>query len=122
MAAIQIHSCRLYCNTVAPRHSVALFSIDSVRAGTQGWLSSILDLSVNNDDSLSQRICRPCYRKFIAAESFRSTARISYKRKYFGKLFLHSSPKPPPVETKKGLRIQVFPYLIDALTVCYNVD
>ena len=38
---------------------------------------------------------------FIAAESFRSTARISYEGKGFRPLSLHSSPKPPPVVTTR---------------------
>ena len=98
MAATQIHSCRLCC---LPSTQLLFFSIDSVRAGTPGRPSSIVDLPVTADDGLSQYICRPCNRKFTAAESFRSTARMSYERKGFEKLSVHSSPKPPLVETTR---------------------
>ena len=65
-----------------------------------GRLSRIIDLPVTADDGLSQHICRPCNRKFIAAESFRSSAKTSYERKGFHVSVLgspQSSPKVPSV-------------------------
>jgi len=89
---------------VAPNHSVALFSSASKTTDFPGWLSRIIDLPVTANDGLSHYICRPCNRKFVAAESFRSSAKRSYERKGFHvsvSVSLQSSPKVPPVATSR---------------------
>ena len=80
---MQKHSCRLCSNAVAPMVSVALFSRESQRAEIPGRLSRVLDLPITESDGLSKYICRPCKRKFIAAESFRAMARSAYDKRVF---------------------------------------
>ena len=96
-----LRSCRLCSSTVNAKHSVALFSSDS---SFPNQLSSIIDLPVVASDGLSHYICRPCNRKFLAAECFRSTAKTSYEKEGFqvpGLVSPQNSPKRPLDASRK---------------------
>ena len=93
---MQTLSCRFCTNSVAVKHSVAIFSIDSVKSGMLGRLSIVSSLPVAAGDGLSQYMCRSCNRKFIVAECFRSTVRTCYEKRGFqvsAAVSVESSPK-----------------------------
>ena len=49
-----------------------------MRSSLAERLSIIIDVPVSQNDGLSQHICRPCNRKFLAAESLTVLAKDSY--------------------------------------------
>lgn len=51
-----------------------------MRSGLAERLSIVMDVPVSQNDGLSQYICRPCNRKFLAAESLRVLAKASYDK------------------------------------------
>ncbi len=59
----------------------ALFSSDCLSKDLPVRLSALLQLPVSADDGHSPQCCRPCMRKFFAAESFVSMATNSYQKK-----------------------------------------
>ena len=77
MATIKVNVCRFCGNTVLPKLSVALFTKDGLDRDLPG---SVVDLPVSGEDGLSPYLCRPCMRKFQAAEKFRSIANSSYEK------------------------------------------
>ena len=74
MATVKVNVCWFCGNTVLPKLSIALFTKDGL---DRGRISSVVDLPVSRDDGLSPYLCRPCMRKFQAAEKFRSIAKSS---------------------------------------------
>ena len=80
MASMQKHSCRLCSSAVAPVVPVAQFFRESQGADIPGRLSRVLDLPMTERDGLSKCICKPCKRKFLAAESFRAMAKSAYDK------------------------------------------
>ena len=80
MATAESLSCRICCSFVSSTHCIALFSKDSKTSGLAERLSRVTDVPVVPKDGLSQHICRPCNRKFQAAESLRALARASYEK------------------------------------------
>ena len=89
MATIKVNVCRFCGNTVLPKLSVALFTKDGLDRDLPGRISSVVDLPVSIEDGLSPYLCRPCMRKFQAAEKFRSIAKSSYEKQGYNK------PAPP---------------------------
>ena len=81
MATAESLSCRICCSFVSSTHCIALFSKDSKTSGLAERLSRVTDVPVvPKDHGLSQHICRPCNRKFQAAESLTALARASYEK------------------------------------------
>ena len=80
MATAESLSCRICCSFVSSTHCIALFSKDSKTSGLAERLSRVTDVPDVPKDGLSQHICRPCNRKFQAAESLRALARASYEK------------------------------------------
>ena len=89
MATIKLNVCRFCGNTVFPKLSIALFIKDGLDRDLPGRISSIVDLPVSREDGLSPYLCRPCLRKFQAAEKFRSIAKSSCEKQGYNK------PAPP---------------------------
>ena len=80
MAAIKVNVCRFCGSTVLPKLCVGLFSKDGLEKDLPGRVSRVVDLPVSREDGLSPHLCRPCMRKFQAAEAFRSLVRSSYEK------------------------------------------
>ena len=74
---LMMRHCRICSNSVHAKHSVALFSNDAVKDRIPERLSRIIDLPVTEADRLPNYLCRPCIRRFKAAESFRCLAQRS---------------------------------------------
>ena len=72
-----------------PKLSIALFTKDGLDKDLPGMISRVVDLPVSREDGLSPYLCRPCMRKFQAAETFRSMAKSSYEKQGYNK------PAPP---------------------------
>ena len=68
-----------------PKLSIALFTKDGHDRDLPGGISSVVDLPVSREDGLFPYLCRPCMRKFQAAEKFRSIARSSYEKQGYNK-------------------------------------
>ena len=84
-ATIKVNVCRFCGNTVLPKLSIALFTKDGLDRDLPGRISSDVDLPVSREDGLSPYLCRPCMRKFQAAEKFRSIAKSSYEKQGYNK-------------------------------------
>ena len=80
MATAETLSCRVCCSFMSSTHCIAVFSRESMRSGLAERLSVVLDVPVVPNDGLSKYICRPCNRKFLAAESLRVLAKASYDK------------------------------------------
>ena len=82
-------------------HCIALFSKDSKTSVLAERLSRVTDVSVVPKDGLSQHICRPCNRKFQAAESLRALTRASYENSRASRPLtgVTGSPKSSPSRT-----------------------
>ena len=92
MATIKVNVCRFCGNTVLPKLSIALFTKDGLDRDLPGRISRVVDLPVSREDDLSPYLCRPCMRKFQAAETFRSMAKSSYEKQGYDK-------PPPPLHS-----------------------
>ena len=80
MATTESRSCRICSNAVTRTHSIALFSRESLASGLADRLSRVVDVPVAADDGQSRFICRTCKKKFLSAESFRTTAKETYQK------------------------------------------
>ena len=68
--------CRICSRSVISKHSVALFS----RSGVAERLSRVINSPVVAISGHSEYICRPCNRKFLAAEAFIVLAKSSNEK------------------------------------------
>ena len=80
MATAETLSCRVCSSFMSSTHCIAVFFRDSMRSGLAERLSVVLDVPVTPNDGLSKYICRPCNRKFLAAESLRVLAKATYNK------------------------------------------
>ena len=64
---------------------LCLATKDGLERGLPGRISAVIDLPVSKDDGLPPYLCRPCMRRFQAAETFRSTARSCYEKHGYNK-------------------------------------
>ena len=64
------------CSFVSSTHCIAVFSTESMRSGLSKRLSKVINVPVTLNDGLSQYICRPCNRKFLAPESLGSRKEV----------------------------------------------
>ena len=94
MATIKVNVCRFCGSTVLPKLCVGLFSKEGLEKDLPGRVSRVVELPVSREDGLSPHLCRPCMRKFQAAEAFRSLARSRYEKRGYSQ-----APPPHPVHT-----------------------
>ena len=73
-------SCRICCRFSLNKHSISLFPRVHNSSDVANRISRVINCPVAADDGMSHYICRPCNRKFLAAETFIMLAKASYAK------------------------------------------